>query len=158
MIIYQDNFLSENEINHLLGLWDDSISYFAEKVITFYGIDLINGQPDFDLTPIHNNAFQRKLVHKMRLQKYDETFTQIENFHGHQNIHNYIIFLNDNFIGGELEFFNGLIVKPKRGSLVYFNNNESHRVLPCIGSRYVFTALGDIELELTFKKREKSII
>lgn len=157
MIIYEDNFLNEYEVNYLLGLWDDDSSYFAKKIITFYGIDLKNIHTELDLSPIHNNVFQRRFVHKMRLQKYNESFTQVEEFHGHENIHNYIIFLNDDFKGGELEFSNGLLIKPKRGSLVYFNNNESHRVLPCIGDRYVFTALGDIELNIKFKIREKTI-
>ena len=94
----------------------------------------------------------------MRLQKYNETFTQIKDFHGHENINNYIMFLNDDFKGGELEFENGLIITPKTGSLVYFNNNERHRVHDCIGDRYVFTVLGDIELDIQFKKREKSTI
>ena len=49
-----------------------------------------------------------------------------------------------------MEFANGIIIKPKKGSLVYFNNNERHRVLPCKGDRYVFTALGDVEAKLKF--------
>ena len=159
MIVYQDNFLTKQEIGHLLGLWDDSKSVFTQPIISFYAIDLMNKDNiDLDLTPIHNNTFQRKLIHKMRLQKYNETFTQIKHFHEHQNLNNYIMFLNDDFKGGELEFENGLIITPKVGSLVYFNNNERHRVHDCIGDRYIFTALGDIELDIQFKKRKKNII
>lgn len=159
MIIYEDNFLNHSEINHLFHIWDNNknASIFSEYVISFYYIDLMKYN-HLDLTPIHNNAFKRKLVHKMRLQKYDETFSQIKEYHGHEDIYNYIIFLNDDFTGGELEFENGIIIKPKKGSLVYFNNNEKHRVLPCIGERYVFTSLGDNELDIKFKIREKQKI
>tara|TARA_Y100000389_G_C17063104_1_gene318322 strand:- start:44 stop:520 length:477 start_codon:yes stop_codon:yes gene_type:complete len=158
VIIYQDNFLTKDELDYLIGLWDDSKSVFTEPIISFYSIDLKNNNIDLDLTPIHNNAFKRKLIHKMRLQKYNETFTQIKDFHEHENFNNYIMFLNDDFKGGELEFENGLIITPKAGSLVYFNNNERHRVHDCIGDRYIFTALGDIELDIQFKKRKKNII
>ena len=158
MIVYQDNFLTKEEVNYLLGLWNDSISYFAEPVISFYAIELKNRNTDLDLTSIHNNAFQRNLVHKIRLQKYNETFTQIKEFHGHENTHNYIMFLNEDFEGGELEFKNGLIIKPKTGSLVYFNNNEIHRVHDCIGDRYVFNVSSDTELDIKFNRREKNVI
>ena len=153
MISYQDDFLNNKEINYLLGLWDDNISYFAEPSIKFYGLDLKNNT-EIDLTSIHNNAFQKNLAQKIRLQKYNESFTQLETYHQHENTHNYIIFLNHNFIGGELEFKNGVSIRPKAGSLVYFNNNEIHRVLPCIGDRYIFTSLGDIELNIEFKSKK----
>ena len=157
MILYDSEFLNDSEIKYMLNLWDDDISYFSRDVISFYAIDFkIN--TELDISIVHNNSFKREMVDKMRLQKYNETFTQISDFHGHVNLHNYILFLNDGFTGGELEFENGMTIKPKRGSLVYFNNNERHRVLPCIEDRYVFTVLGDYELNLTFNKREKSII
>ena len=158
MIIYQDDFLNENEISYLLNLWDKSLVEFSDYAISFYYINLIENP--LDLTTIHNGVFRRKDVVKMRLQLYNESFNQIDYFHGHENLHNYIIFLNDNFRGGELEFENGLLVKPKKGSLVYFNNNEKHKVHPCVGDRYVFTALGDKELDIQYqiKKREKKVI
>ena len=156
MIAVQDNYLTHNEINHLMDLWNENIALFTEPIISFYSIDLMTN--DFDISSIQNNVFDRKYFHKMRLQKYNETFTQIKDFHEHENFNNYIMFLNDDFKGGELEFENGLIITPKAGSLVYFNNNERHRVHDCIGDRYIFTALGDIELDIQFKQRKKNII
>ena len=156
MIGIQDNYFTDEEINYFLGLWDDNIALFTKPSISFYFVDLI--KHDFDISSIQNNLFDKKYFHKMRLQKYNESFDQIEDFHGHENIHNYIVFLNDNFIGGELEFLNGVIVKPKKGTLVYFNNNEKHRVRNCIGDRYIFTCLGDTQVDIKWRMKKKAII
>jgi len=156
MIAVQDNYLTHNEINHLMDLWNENIALFTEPIISFYSIDLMTN--DFDISSIQNNVFDRKYFHKMRLQKYNESIDQIKDFHGHENINNYIIFLNDDFTGGELEFENGLFVKPKKGTLIYFNNNEKHRVRNCVGDRYVFTCLGDIQVDIKWQIRKKNII
>ena len=42
--------------------------------------------------------------------------------------------------------------------MVYFNNNEMHRVLPCKGDRFVFTLLGNNPVELDLKYLKKSAI
>lgn len=151
MVLIDDMFLNETEINYLLDKWDDSIAKFSNVAIHFYSINCI--ERNIDISPIHNGRFQNTPFRKIRLQKYNESFLQIEEFHSHENYFNYILFLNDDFEGGELEFENGIIVKPKKGALVYFNNNERHRVLPCKGDRYVFTLLGDYEANLNFNRR-----
>ena len=156
MIIIQDNFLTEKETSYLLKLWGKGRVGFSSEIIRFFAMDLKNS--NFDISCIQNGIFEKKYFHKIRLQKYNEEFDQIEEFHGHENIHNYIVFLNDNFSGGELEFENGSIVKPKKGSLVYFNNNERHRVKKCIGDRFVFTALGDIQADIKWQIKIKNLI
>lgn len=113
---------------------------------------------NLDISCIQEGLFKKDYFHKIRLQKYNEEFEQFEDFHGHENIHNYIVFLNDDFSGGELEFENGSIIKPKRGSLVYFNNNERHRVKKCIGDRFVFIALGDKPIDIKWQTKIKSFI
>ena len=148
MILVDYDFLNKTEIDYLLDMWDETIVQFSKKVIHFYAIDFLKHH--IDIRPIHNGKFHEAGFKKIRLQKYNEHFSQIEQFHGHENYFNYILFLNDDFEGGELEFANGIIIKPKKGSLVYFNNNERHRVLPCKGDRYVFTLLGDVEAKLKF--------
>lgn len=158
MILYQDNFLNQSEINHLLGLWDNNkpVHPIMKYNLTFYYLNFMTN--DLDLTPIKDGIFERRKFHKMRLQKYNESINQTEYFHGHLTTHNYIIYLNEEFKGGELEFENGLLVKPKTGSLVYFNNNEKHRVKDCIGDRYIFTALGDIQVDIKWQMRNKNTI
>ena len=47
----------------------------------------------------------------------------------------FIVFLNDNFTGGELIFDNNEFT-PKVGDMVYFSGEEYHRVNNCVGKRY----------------------
>lgn len=156
MIILQDEYLTVEETLYLIGLWGKNLVGFSSEIIRFFAMDLKNS--NLDISCIQDGLFNKNHFHKIRLQKYNEEFKQIEDFHGHENIHNYIIFLNDDFSGGELEFENGSIIKPKRGSLVYFNNNERHRVKECIGDRFVFTALGDKPIDIKWQTKIKSII
>jgi len=162
MILFQEKLIDDIEIKYLLNLWDtnlvqDNTKFLDEyKALAMEWVDVIKNK--LYISSLHNGGFHNKNFEKIRIQHYHESIGNIETYHGHVNIHNYIIFLNDDFKGGELEFENGIIIKPSKGSLVYFNNNERHRVLPCIGSRYVFTALGNTEANIEFKSKEKSII
>lgn len=154
MIIIQDNFLSNLEKDKLLSLWDDNQSIFCKGVTAFYFMDLKKLKTDVSF--LHNNAFTPNKLHKLRLQKYNESFEQVEDYHGHENIYNYVIFLNDNFHGGELEFESGIKITPKAGTIITFTNNEKHRILPCKGDRYTFVALGDNELDIKYKTKTRS--
>jgi len=39
-----------------------------------------------------------------------------------------IYYKNDNFVGGELEFLNGLKLNPKKNLFVFFDSNDIHKV------------------------------
>lgn len=124
MIAIFDNFFKEDELLFYKSLWDDSKIEFSNKAIHFYSVDIL---------PIKNKLWPANylLNHnfaKLKIQKYDSTFTQIDNYHGHKDLFNIIIYLNDNFKGGNLKFEIGLNYKPKSGTLVYFNGNEFHKV------------------------------
>jgi hypothetical protein len=46
-------------------------------------------------------------------------------------IYTLIVYESDygiDFTGGTLEFIDGIVVKPKKGTYVFFNSNEAHRV------------------------------
>ena len=156
MIQIQDNFLSDKDISYILNQWDDQLADFAHKIIHFFYFSF--KKHNIDLKPIKGGVFPNRLFDKIRLQKYNETFIQESEFHEHGNFYNYIAFLNDDFKGGELEFKNGVTVKPKKGSLVYFNNNEEHRVLPCKGDRWVFALSGNEHIDLNIKYKTKPTI
>ena len=156
MILFDDSFLSNEEIQFILDKWDESLVQFSEIAIHFYFIDFIKHK--INIGKLHDGEFSKVNFEKIRLQKYNESFNQIIGYHGHENHHNYLLFLNDDFDGGELEFENGLTIKPKSGGLVYFNNNERHKVHPCKGDRYVFTLSGNEPPKLNFKHRQKSIL
>lgn len=65
----------------------------------------------------------------------NETIDQIEASHGHSNPWSFVIFLNENFLGGEIVFGNRLFL-PKKGDMIYFSGNEKHSVKNCVGNRY----------------------
>jgi hypothetical protein len=148
MILYDNDFLNENEINYILDFSKiQKFEPFRKEIIYFNNIELTPHK--FDLSSIKNNVFKKSLFSTIRLQKYDESINQITSFHSHNDIHNYLIFLNDNFEGGELEFECGILIKPKKGSIVYFNNNERHRVKNCLGERYTLVLSGNKQIDIS---------
>lgn len=155
MILYDSNFLNEKEIEYILSFWSDTkFDKYREQIIYFDGIELIN-KCDFKL--IKNNLFASVNFNTIRLQRSNETIHQLTFFHGHNDIHNYVIFLNDDFEGGELEFEEGLLIKPKKGSVVYFCNNERHRVKNCVGNRFSLVMSGNHSISLdNFSVRKRN--
>ena len=156
MILYDNDFLNEDEINYILNFSKKTSFIKARnKVIYADQIYLLDG--DYDLSPIKNNIFKKEYCTSIRLHRYDESINQLQEFHGHNDIHNYVIFLNDDFEGGELEFECGILIKPKKGSIVYFNNNERHRVLNCKGTRYSLILSGNKQIDVSnFSVRKRN--
>lgn len=158
MIQVIDNFINEEEIKYILSNWDEDSKKYCNGAIRFYFIDFLENQ--IDLSYINQGSFSAVKFSKVWLQRYDEEIEPVTDFHGHKNIYNYILYLNDGYSGGKIEFENGLTLKPKKGMLVYFNNNELHRVEKCVGTRFTLSLWGDDEVHLNYKKHEsyKSII
>lgn len=90
----------------------------------------------------------------LRLQFIDESIIQSKIFHKHINPFSFIIYLNDDFIGGELEFENENIIIPKKGMMVYFSD-EKHRVYNCVGKRWCLVGFLNNDM---FSKKQKTII
>lgn len=160
MILYDNNFLSDEQIEKILS-FQEKTSFTKERreIIYFDKISLHPASPAFDLSFL-DNKFKKRMFNFIRFQKYDESIEALPKYHGHLDIHNYIIFLNDDFEGGELEFECGIIIKPKKGSIVYFNNNEFHRVKNCKGTRYTLVLSGNksIEFELFNVRKRNGLI
>lgn len=66
-----------------------------------------------------------------------------------------LLYLNDDYIGGELSFPNeGIKIKPKKGSIVVFLSNIDHEVLTILdGDRYL-TSIYAYEKEYSYYKTE----
>jgi hypothetical protein len=162
MILFQEKLIDDIEVEYLLNLWDTNIvednEYHRDgkRALAMKWVDIKKHK--LDISFLHHGTFHNGNFEKIRIQYYHESLGNVKEHHGHENVHNYVIFLNDDFTGGELQFENGITIKPSTGSLVYFNNNERHRVLPHIGSRYVFTALGNIEANIEYKIKQRGLI
>ena len=154
MILYDCDFLNDDEIKYIFSFWNENlVQHYRKEIIYFDCIEVSRG---YNFNPIKNGIINPVKFNSIRIQKYNENINQVTRFHSHNDIHNYVIFLNDDYQGGELEFEHGVSIKPKKGSIVYFCNNERHRVKNCIGDRFTLVLSGNISLglnEFSIKKR-----
>jgi hypothetical protein len=129
MIKYIPSFLNTEEIKYFIELFNNKkATYIDDEIYKFYYVDLINHK--LEIEKFSNFNFK-----KFRVQMLNETIKQVELPHGHLNPWSFIIFLNENFIGGEI-YFGKNIFFPKKGDMIYFSGNELHNVNNCIGDRY----------------------
>lgn len=129
MIKYIKSFLSDDEAEYFINLFNNEIiKYNEDNVYKFYFLDLM--ERDLEVEKFKDFSFK-----KFRVQLVNESINQIENPHRHSNPWSFIIFLNENFSGGEVSFSN-YDYKPKKGDMIYFTGNEKHKVNNCIGDRY----------------------
>ena len=143
MIKVIENFLNNEQCTAILGLSNNSKIKF-ESGYTFTAFFQYFKKVNDDYIDInvlknletHLPLFKNCNFKYLRLQFTDETIIQSTVFHKHLNPYSFVIYLNDEFSGGELEFENGEVVFPKKGTLVYFTQNEGHRVKNCIGRRW----------------------
>ena len=129
MIKYITSFFNKEEIEYFIEIFHNkNTKYHNDKIYKFYYVDLIN----WELKVQKLSDFNFK---KFRIQMLNETIKQIELPHKHDNPWSFIIFLNENFEGGEV-IFEGVEYKPKTGDMIYFSGEEYHRVNNCVGDRY----------------------
>ena len=129
MIKYVTSFLNKEEIDYFIEIFhNENTKYHNDKIYKFYYVDLINWE-------LKIQKFSDFNFKKFRIQMLNETINQIELAHKHDNPWSFIIFLNENFEGGEV-IFEGVEYKPKKGDMIYFSGEEYHRVNNCVGDRY----------------------
>ena len=129
MIKYVTSFLNKEEIEYFIEIFhNENTKYHNDKIYKFYYVDLINWE-------LKIQKFLDFNFKKFRIQMLNETIKQIELTHKHDNPWSFIIFLNENFEGGEV-IFEGVEYKPKKGDMIYFSGEEYHRVNNCVGDRY----------------------
>lgn len=152
MIKIIDNYITPQQCESIINLWDDvNVMNVNDNIYRFFGIDLIpNLKKVIDIIPEFTNCYFKKF----RIQCTDETIKQIKTTHKHINPYSFVIFLNENFSGGEL-VFNQMAITPKTGTMVYFTKDEAHRVENCIGKR--ITLVGFLHYDL-FKIKKTTLI
>lgn len=128
MIKYFESFLTYNECDYFISLFDDRNEYNDDNVYKFFYVDLLNKELKID-------KFINFKFKKFRVQMVNEKIKQISDPHGHINPWSFVIFLNEDFIGGEICFTNNTYT-PKKGGMLYFSGQELHSVNDCKGNRY----------------------
>lgn len=130
MITIIQNAISNDEIKELLDYWDSNIdkisrptNLYSNYTAKYDGISLLDNLNDFTfLKRIRYSNYD-----KIRIQKVDNTIPMDGIPHTHRMPYTYVVFLNEEFDGGDL-LFDNIRIKPKKGQLVYFNNLELHTV------------------------------
>lgn len=132
MIKYINNFLDNEEIEYFIDIFRSKkmgIGGFPnDNVYRYYYVDLINKN-------LEVKKFSKFIFSKFRVQMVNQTINQIEIPHMHKDPWSFVIFLNEEFIGGEI-VFGDVIYTPKKGDMIYFSGDEYHKVNNCIGDRY----------------------
>ena len=146
------NFLIKDEINYFINLWDIDKAYRNQSdIYNCYRINLLN---DFNRI---GTKFEKCEFNMFRIQMVNNDIDQSKQFHTHPNApYSFIIFLNDNYDGGEVEFGDGQKIVPHSGTMIYFTSNESHRVLNCTSDRY--TLIGFLKNDMFYDKKTKKLL
>lgn len=139
--IYSDFFTNEES--------DELISYYnmhrnnhiawRKGNYRFDSIDII------DLVDTFLFSKKLKVINpvKFRIQSVNPSIDINEGPHRHAEAWTSIVFLNDNFKGGELVIDNS-IIHPKKNQLILFTGNEPHMVNPIIdGERFTLVSISD---------------
>ena len=128
MIKYINSFLTNDECEYFTTLFDSNYSFNDDEVYKFYYINLMSKEIIID-------KFKNFNFTKFRVQMVNETIDQINKPHGHLKPWSFIVFLNEDFTGGEVVFDDKVFV-PKKGDMIYFTGDELHSVNNCVGNRY----------------------
>ena len=123
--VYQD-IISDEEIKEFLDYYQKHIEeefLRVDKVYVFKSINIIDHINEF--------KFLRRLRYtnydRIRIQHVDNKLDMLLEPHRHTPPYSFIVFLNDDYEGGEL-FMDNITFKPKKGQLIYFTGDEPHYV------------------------------
>ena len=143
-----NNFLTKEECLTLLLEAETSKNWKPQNKDT--GIFILKSNNHKVLIDIHNRVaslFDKNLhtqiirmIHKTDKDSFWERHS--DNAGGAEIKYGVVLYLNDNFEGGELYYPNlDIIIKPESGMLVYHPGDEDHEVLPVVsGNRYTLTS------------------
>lgn len=128
MISIYNEIFTYDECNQLTEWYDNSsdlvVRNFDDNIYHFDGIDIIEKIEFFSIT---KKLLKKGEVDRLRIQRVGIDTPTVNTPHSHITPYSFIIFLNDDFEGGEL-VFNNITIKPKIGQVVYFTGNELHYV------------------------------
>lgn len=129
MIHIHSNFITKDECNDFIKFYEDNkdkvVTIDSDMVYHFDGITLIDNLNDFNF--FKKIKLNPLIIDRIRVQHVSEQTNFIEEFHTDKEPFTFIIFLNDNFSGGELIYEN-VVVTPKVGQLLYTSGDEPHYV------------------------------
>jgi hypothetical protein len=140
MIEIYSNFFTNEESDELLLYYN--IHRHEYPYLSMYGIATISIEDIVD-TFLFNNKLKVINPTKFKIQSYIPSININDKLHTHPQAWTSIVFLNDDFEGGEL-IIDNCIIKPKKNQLVLFTGNLPHVVAPIInGERFTLVSISN---------------
>lgn len=128
-------------------------SQLSDNIYHFNAVSIIDNINEFSFTKKYINL---NTIDRIRIQHIDNNVNTVERAHMHNNPYTIIVFLNDEYNGGEL-IFNNITIRPKKGQLIYFTGNEYHLVNKVSsGDRYTLVCF--LKHNIDFLKNFKSVV
>lgn len=147
MIDSIENFFTKEQCDYFINCFKNNLDTKFEvkdSIYSFKAVNVITSSIDYKkIAPILDAAYFKD---RLRIQLINSGYEVNTNFHTHanDNVNSFVIFLNDDYTGGELEFQTGEIFKPEIGTLVKFQTFNAHRVNQVSkGDRYTLVGLLD---------------
>lgn len=129
MIQIHNNILNSNECNEFINFYNNNVNnkidVNSDNIYHFDYVNLINNLGDFNFFKRIN--LTNNIVDRIRVQHIDKETNILEKFHCDYQAYSFIVFLNDDFEGGELIYRN-LNITPIKGQLIYHDGITEHYV------------------------------
>ena len=142
MIEIYSNFFTNEESDELVAYYNTHRNIHLEFRQGVYRFDTIDIRDVVDKF-LFNDKFKVINPVKFRIQSVNPNIDINDRTHTHAEAWTSIVFLNDDFEGGEL-IVDNCIIKPKKNELVLFTGNEPHMVNPIInGERFTLVSISE---------------
>lgn len=143
MIKLYDNFVTNTESNELIEYYNSNIHneiYEKNKTYTFKSVSVSEQRySKFEISK-KIKLTQSQLI---RIQLINNSIKTNEYMHAHEAYWTYLVFLNDNFEGGELVIEDNIIT-PVKNQMIIFSGKLKHKVNNVInGNRYTLVSFTD---------------
>ena len=139
--IYSD-FFTNAESDELISYYNIHRNMHIEFRQGVYRFDTISIK-DIVSTFLFNDKLKVIDPIKFRIQSVSPSININDRTHTHAEAWTSIVFLNDDFEGGEL-IVDNCIIKPKKNQLILFTGNEPHMVTPIInGERFTLVSISE---------------
>ena len=162
MIELHDKFLTDEESDELVSYYlsnQDKIEQSYGGVYRFDAISLYrtflykkSTQTYIEENGVYDFKFSSKIkntsIHSVRIQNVNSSININETTHCHNINWSAVVFLNDDYIGGEL-IVDNIKIKPKKNQCVIFSGNTPHMVEKMIsGERYTLVMFLNSKLKV----------
>ena len=150
MVIISANYITDLEALEFIRFIDknEHICTHSDENYWYRGINILNEANNFSLFRRINIAKYNPEL--LRIHKIDSNLVTPEVPHYDTSPFSFIIFLNDNYGGGEL-YFKKVSITPSKLTIVYFTKEESHWIKKVdFGVRY--TLVGFLNSPIKFDR------